>query len=106
MIITNEASKLLSIDQSRWISDFVSETGGGLIWLDSARSVRNISESWNALLPFQLDLKPEIVHLSAEKSARNCLRLGVAAMNEPALQLSSSDEKATIWDRLAALDLL
>lgn len=101
VIISNEASKLLSIDQSQWISDFVSETGGGLIWVDSARSDRNISESWNALLPFQLDLKPEIVHLSAAESRKECLRLGVAAMNEPALQLSSNDEKATIWDRLA-----
>jgi hypothetical protein len=101
VIMTNEASKMLNAEQSQWLSDFVSETGGGLIWIDSARSDRSITESWKALLPFQLDLKPEIVHLSAEKSRKECLRLGVAAMDEPALQLTSDDEKATIWNRLA-----
>jgi hypothetical protein len=101
VIITNEASKLLSTEQSQWLSDFVSETGGGLIWIDSARSDRNVSESWKTLLPFQLDLKSEIVHRSAEESRKDCLRLGVAAMDEPAMQLTSDDEKTTIWNRLA-----
>lgn len=101
VIITNEASKMLTPEQSQWLLDFVSETGGGLIWIDSARSDRNVSESWKALLPFQLDLKPEIVHLSAEESRKDCLRLGVAAMDEPALQLTSDDEKNVIWNRLA-----
>jgi hypothetical protein len=101
VIMTNEAAKTLNAEQSQWLSDFVSETGGGLVWIDSARSVRDVTESWKALLPFRMDVAPEIVHCSAEESREECLRLGAAAVDEPALQLTSDDSKASIWNRLA-----
>ncbi|MFN7843724.1 MAG: hypothetical protein ACK5YR_07390 [Pirellula sp.] len=101
VIITNEAAKTLNEEQTQWLSDFVGKTGGGLIWIDSARSERELTEDWKTLLPIRMDAAPEIVHSSTDLSQVGGLRLGVTAVDEPALQLASDDSKASIWNRLA-----
>jgi hypothetical protein len=100
-IITNEAAKTLDEKQTQWLSDFVGKTGGGLIWIDSTRSDRDLTDSWKTLLPIRMDTAPEMVHSTAAESQKGSLRLVAGAIDEPALQLASDDSKVSIWDRLA-----
>ncbi|MCU0712575.1 MAG: VWA domain-containing protein [Pirellula sp.] len=101
VIITTEAAQTLREEQTQWLSDYVSKTGGGLIWIDSARSERMLGNAWKILLPVQMGAESEIVHSSANRSVEGGLRLVGSAMDEPALKLSSDDSKGSIWDRLA-----
>lgn len=101
VILTHDAAKVLGNEQSQWLSDFVSKTGGGVIWIDSVRSDRELNEPWKTLLPFQLETQAEAVYSRANLARQGGLRLMGSAIEEPALKLAPEDSNGSIWDRLA-----
>ncbi len=101
VILTSDAAKTLGTEQSQWLSDFVSKTGGGMIWIDSVRSDRELNEPWKTLLPFQWESQSEAVYSQPNLARQGGLRLMGSAIEEPALKLAPEDSAGSIWDRLA-----
>ncbi|XZE17658.1 hypothetical protein SH449x_002933 [Pirellulaceae bacterium SH449] len=120
VILTSEAARTLKDEQTRWISDFVSKSGGGLIWIDSMRATReasdrnsvraNQSDSWRALLPIRSDDDQGFIQPGKANEGQSHLRLSNAGKREPALQLNPMDSKEStskeraltesVWDGL------
>lgn len=115
VILTSEATRTLTEEQTRWLSDFVSKAGGGLIWIDSMRANQDASdrspassnqtELWRALLPIRGNQEQSFMQPSRAKEASQngptpTLRLSRAGQSESALQLSTADSKNTVWDGL------
>jgi hypothetical protein len=89
VIAASDVAAKLNEEQMAWLVDYVRDSGGGLVWIDSERARPAISSTLLPILPVLSDR--EGFSLQQTRAVQDTtLRLAPAANSQPAFQLESN----------------
>jgi hypothetical protein len=98
VIMASDTAAKLNEEQMMWLVDFVRDSGGGLVWIDSERARPAIASPLLSILPVLSDREKQPTQRSQAAIRDTTLRISSGANSQPAFQLdSSSVANQSIW---------
>jgi hypothetical protein len=90
VIAASDIAAKLNEEQMAWLVDYVRDSGGGLVWIDSERARPAISATLSPILPVLSDREGSATQRTRAAIRDTTLRLAAAANSQPAFQLESN----------------